>query len=550
MRLFSLCFLLIIQVSIGSAMAAECRKISEICVDGPGTRLINGESVYRDCWKYDAVYECVDPTAVDNCAPLTTAGCWQHAVPTCTETAFNGTCLNYQNTYRCADEQTPIPANVSFLDYVYTITKDTIENGCSAHEANPQCRLDLETCVEPGGTRNINGLDVTKDCWKWERNYTCATMTTSECTDLDADPMCQLTSTTCVDTFPTGDCSVFDKVYTCTEGSGGSQTVTSCSGKVTCMGSYCFDSGYAPDTDLTKSVAFMEMARQAGLYQDANFRFFSGESGRCRKKLFGSCCKTTSAGDSSNAGRYGQSMSQPSISGAVVGNTVKFMGSTYVHDALFSSSLIPDGMLDSLYGGTIGGAGTAPAFSYYGLTVTYDSVTGLSFGFDPTSLAISLAIRFAMEMLLCTMDQQEQLLALRKGSNLCAYVGTYCSSKFLGFCTERTEGWCCYNSKIAKLINVQGRAQLGKAFGSPASPDCSGFTDVELASLDLSQIDLTEFYREISPKLLDTVMAESVVKDNINCKTENGSYFGSTNPLCNKSASPGVIINSPVTLPQ
>ena len=37
----------------------------------------------------------------------------------------------------------------------------------------PYCALSSQTCVEPAGTRNINGLDVYKDCWKWEKEYNC-----------------------------------------------------------------------------------------------------------------------------------------------------------------------------------------------------------------------------------------------------------------------------------------------------------------------------------------------------------------------------------------
>jgi conjugal transfer mating pair stabilization protein TraN len=68
---------------------------------------------------------------------------------------------------------------------------------------------------------------------------------------------------------------------------------------------------------------------------------------------------------------------------------------------------------------------------------------------------------------------------------------------------EKKEGYCCFNSRLARIIQEQGRAQLGKSWGSAKSPECSGFTLAEFESLDFSQIDLTEFIREIQPKAMD-----------------------------------------------
>lgn len=541
-----------LQAVFGTAQAATCTKTSEICVDGPSTKTINGVDVTRSCWSYDAVYQCVEPTIVDNCEPLTQSGCWQHTVPVCVDTAFNGTCLSYENTYRCAEEQIPVPTDVSFLDYEYTITDDSITNDCSANESNPQCTLEAETCVEPGETRNINGLDVTKPCWKWERNYNCAVQNVSECAALDADPTCTMTSTTCVDQYSQSVCGVVDKTYSCTTGSGNTQTITDCTNKTTCLNGYCYSSGSPPDTDFAQSVTWMEISREAGQYQDpTTLKIFNGDMNTCRNKLAASCCKTEDATDKNNAGMYGQYSSQPSITGQVAGNAVRFMGSTYVYDALFSSSLISDQVLTSLFGGTIGGSGSsfAPSVGYYGFTVSYTSSAGFVFAFDPWSLAIQLAIQFIVSITTCDMNQGEQMLALKRGANLCNYVGTWCSNKVLGFCYERKESWCCYNSKLSKLINTQGRSQLGKTYGDPQAPDCSGFTPTELSSLDFSTMDFSEFYADIKPTMIDTNIVQNVAADNVNCKTENGAYINGANTLCDKTISPGVVINTPVVLP-
>ena len=41
-----------------NATAAECEKVSEVCVDGPSTKMISGWPVTRDCWQYQDQYTC------------------------------------------------------------------------------------------------------------------------------------------------------------------------------------------------------------------------------------------------------------------------------------------------------------------------------------------------------------------------------------------------------------------------------------------------------------------------------------------------------------
>ena len=95
---------------------------------------------------------------------------------------------------------------------------------------------------------------------------------------------------------------------------------------------------------------------------------------------------------------------------------------------------------------------------------------------------------------------------MKEGAGLCHSVGTYCSSciRILGHCVsciEHTTGKCCFNSRLARIINEQGRVQVGKGWGSGESPDCSGFTIAQLQSLDFAAMDLTEFYASIVPTL-------------------------------------------------
>lgn len=500
------------------------------------------------------VYQCFIDGTGDYCAPLVSAGCTQNATPVCTATdPATGACTSTTYTYLCGTQLSTLPTNVTYLNSVSTLVSDTVTDNCTSEAANQYCTLDSDTCIDGPSTKVINGLSVTETCWEWSDSYTCGVLNNSDCADLNSDPYCSLTSNTCVDTLTNGLCDLWDNKYTCTSATTPTQTVTSCNNQVTCINGFCYGSGSNPDPDFMTPVAWMEMARQAGQYQDkATLEIFKGAPSQCRVRTAGTCCKVTGAGQSTNSAVYGSTGYTSSITSNVARNAVQFVGSTYVYDSLFMSDLVPTGALNFAYGGglggTIGGASYAPNVSFYGLSVTYTNGS-FAFGFDPYSFAIAVAIQVYQQVLSCQMNTDEGILSIRRGANLCEYVGTYCSAKVLGWCYEHKQAYCCFNSKLAKIINTQGRAQLGRTFGSPQAPDCSGFTPTELGSLDFATMDMSEFYAEIVPKNLDIVGTTAVVSDNVNCKTANGSYFGSTDPLCTSGATPGVILNTPIVRP-
>jgi conjugal transfer mating pair stabilization protein TraN len=95
-------------------------------------------------------------------------------------------------------------------------------------------------------------------------------------------------------------------------------------------------------------------------------------------------------------------------------------------------------------------------------------------------------------------DSQEVLLHQRDAQGLCTYVGTYCSDKVLGICVTKKKAYCCYESKLTRIIQEQGRPQLGKVWASPKTEQCAGFTLDEFSQLDLSVMDFSEVYAEFT----------------------------------------------------
>ncbi|WP_181244632.1 conjugal transfer protein TraN, partial [Halomonas sp. ND22Bw] len=72
---------------------------------------------------------------------------------------------------------------------------------CNAATSGKTCELKGETCVDPDPTtRTINGVQVTRACWNWERTYTCTSMIqTSDCASLAGNPKCSYVRDECLD---------------------------------------------------------------------------------------------------------------------------------------------------------------------------------------------------------------------------------------------------------------------------------------------------------------------------------------------------------------
>jgi len=528
------------------AHAAECRKISETCAEPNMTKMISGVHVYRDCWRYAAQYECVVPNSVDNCSQLLPHGCWQMD-STCSLVAFNGECLRHTQSFRCPVKFEPPLPGTSYLGPKYTIIKDAIKDGCLEHSSNPYCVMNTETCIEPGGVRNINGLDVYKDCWKWQRSYSCSsTSMSSTCGEYENNPKCSLVNTECASHRPDGTCSLYVRHYRCITGYTESKEVVDCGGNMYCLDGVpgaCFNTGYQHDQDFAQAVTMMEIARQAGTYMDPDtLTVFNGKSDSCRKTLGGlsNCCKGNVRGRDMSNMNIGTQLAFQAVKELVVEgieyigySTGNLIGSFYTYDTLFMSDA-PNWLVNGVESifGQFGVSDTYtfdPSISVYGFTGTFGamptttlgvsniklgSVTimggnELTFYFNPAVFGLSVAMMVIAELLSC--EKSEQELALRKGAGLCHYVGTWCSSKIAGVCLQRKEGYCCYNSKLARIIQEQGKAQLGLSWGPAKNPNCGGLTVQQLSQLNFSNMDLSEFYNDVKYRAIDQTAASAHV---------------------------------------
>lgn len=111
----------------------------------------------------------------------------------------------------------------------------------------------------------------------------------------------------------------------------------------------------------------------------------------------------------------------------------------------------------------------------------------------------------------------EKQLDERDDKGLCHKVGSYCSDKVLGICVTSKDAYCCFGSKLSRILQEQGRQQINKPWAKPKDETCKGFTIEEFQRLDLSRMDFSEVYAEFmdAAKLPDEVSVMTDIQQKI-----------------------------------
>ena len=103
---------------------------------------------------------------------------------------------------------------------------------------------------------------------------------------------------------------------------------------------------------------------------------------------------------------------------------------------------------------------------------------------------------------LANCSPEERELAEERHAGNTHYLGRYCSKRtFFGVCIRRSRAWCVFGSKLGRILQQQGRAQLGIGWSS-----CRGLTVAEIEAIDFASLDLSEF----TENLMDGGTAPSV----------------------------------------
>ena len=179
-------------------------------------------------------------------------------------------------------------------------------------------------CTEGAETRNISGVNVTRECWNWETKRTCFDFREdrNQCAETPVDgASCEVVSRECVEEKEFtingqvfNGCVRYETQTRCTKpvdinsmteqeradfDKENARRRMLCKPVQTCVGDDCYiknDERDKPDEDMPFVLALLELGRQAGTYFDpANMRLFSGVDSRCRSmRGFGAmagCCE-------------------------------------------------------------------------------------------------------------------------------------------------------------------------------------------------------------------------------------------------------------------
>ncbi|MBL4707617.1 MAG: conjugal transfer protein TraN, partial [Flavobacteriales bacterium] len=118
---------------------------------------------------------------------------------------------------------------------------------------------------------------------------------------------------------------------------------------------------------------------------------------------------------------------------------------------------------------------------------------------------------------LASCSGEEKKLAEQRARGVCVLVGTYVSKKVAGVTITKKTSFCCFGTKLAKLVQEQGRAQLGIGWGEPESPSCRGLTPQELSRLDFAKMNLSELFADVASRFKpdDLAAKEEQIKDRV-----------------------------------
>ena len=124
---------------------------------------------------------------------------------------------------------------------------------------------------------------------------------------------------------------------------------------------------------------------------------------------------------------------------------------------------------------------------------------------------------------LCPAAERE--LDRKDDKGLCHRVGSYCSDRVLGVCVTRKDAYCCFESKLSRILQQQGRTQISKRWGEPRRETCQGFTLDEFSRLDLSVMDFTEVYADFisAAKLPDELDTTRQIQQRIEDYLQRGT---------------------------
>ncbi|KIE04240.1 hypothetical protein NF27_IP00080 [Candidatus Jidaibacter acanthamoeba] len=408
--LTSILITLILFINTAYAFEAEkCQPLEEkVCVDY-SEKMIEGFPVSW-CWKYEQRHKCVGREQ-NYCQVLEdNRGC-NEISGKCIEESGIGICKHFEKKFVCGNTFEE-KEDTKLIDSEFNVLRDEKDiSNCSKEELNKYCEILSETCIEGAETRNINGKDVFKECWKWDRRYVCRSDSfVDECGELKE--RCKELSKECLHYSSNGRCEHYELKYQCSE-------------------------------QVTKNVDCL-----------------------ATKFCIGGVCETKKRNQFND---FGYAISHLSILAQMKSNEMEGCKCPEGRKECEPSEIQPKDC--KLFKGDRG------------------ICRRVTSQFNCCSMK-----GFLRNIAKCS--QKEKDLRKLRIAGRCHHVGSWKELKGL----KKKESHCCFKSKLARIIQVEGRKQLGIGWGDRKNPDCRALTLEEIQRIDFSRIDFGELFDEIVEK--------------------------------------------------
>ncbi len=537
-RTFATILLFISMLQPLEAFSANCmQQASLVCLDSTPCKSINGVEVClatvnplppgalqskQSCWQAQGTYSCVDSTVINStCGPLKANPLCGVTGSVCSMTdPATGNCQVYTDTYQCQTGGGLASTSTDCSGQTYCSNGTCFSKQDAPNNALAGVVTAMEVTREPGFYVDPATMTIFKGESDW-----CSVNT------LGLANCCKPNSK---------GASFTDAMIANALIQGGWALWT----KSVIGSSYTFDSLYS------QAMGYVDEAI-SGMETVVN----QVVSGGAEQAV------TTATTAALPAATAPVSVPTTGTAGAGVGS---MLGGTI--GAAAGSSLASSHGANTIFSGIAGAAGYAGgavlgtyagAYASYALAVA-ETTAGLggtaaagtaSAGFSSADVVIGweaiiimVIIMIIMALLACS--PPEIKTELKMGANLCHEVGAFCATTTpIGGCTTMHHAQCCFNSVLGKVIQEQGRPQISKVWGSPQTPDCSGFTVDQLQALDFSKMDLSAFMATVVAQATpDPAALANTVQQNLN------NFYSTTPSLAMNGVLPGPAAGTPVPL--
>lgn len=223
-------------------------RLEEACLKIDLEELCEREEPLNECVPFNRARVIHDETLLDGQCRRTSRECTRYRHGECDRWLLNYTCWNGPLDHSPAE----------LLDRIFHNFDEATVNDCGPLEASPNCKRGNDAITEDYGTRNINGLDVTRAWWRRDREYDCTDPLLEEtCRPFAGNPVCTQTDhKLCVVSAPDGTCIQMEYVYDCAVDP---TFEANCAAINVCAGNNCTGVAQDPSQDFPKAAAWLNV---------------------------------------------------------------------------------------------------------------------------------------------------------------------------------------------------------------------------------------------------------------------------------------------------